>query len=162
MGWLTRVQLMKAVCSIGSVGLALAAIVCAPSHVLAAVEGVPPLGERLWVLSGTFHPVVVHFPIALLLLAAIVEFLRLKFKQISPDVAFFSLLLAAGGSVVSAIFGWSKAAEFHGQTLTLHRWLGVGVTVLTVVLAIAAILMRLSPARAVAWNRFQTFGIFIA
>src|SRR2546425_286303 len=99
---------MKALYSIGSVCLvAPVALGLFPTDALGAVggaDGVPPLLERLWRFTGIFHPLIVHFPVALLTLAAIVEFLRLKYrKEISADVTLVCLLIAAGGAIASAV-----------------------------------------------------------
>ena len=38
-----------------------------------------------WLFAGKLHPVVVHFPIALLIVAAILEFVRLRRGESRPS-----------------------------------------------------------------------------
>src|SRR5215510_1475658 len=73
----------------------------------------PPDGvERapLMQFVGRFHPLTVHFPIALLLIVPIFEILGRKrgapFLLASVN---FLLLLASGGAILSAVLGWFLA-----------------------------------------------------
>ena len=158
---------MKALFSIGSVGLVvLIALGLLPSEALAAAgaaDAGPSLIERLWRFTGIFHPLIVHFPVALLTLAAIVEMLRLKFrKEISADVTLVCLLISAGGAIASAVVGWARAPMLKADdTLMVHRWLGVVLTVMTVALAGVAIAGRRRPGSAsLRWT--ETIGVFVA
>lgn len=90
-------------------------------------------------LFGRLHPLVLHFPIALLLLAAAVEGVRCF--RADPRLGRLSvLLLALGalGAVAAAGTGWVFAHESHPEpqlraTLLWHRWLGVGTAILSAV-----------------------------
>lgn len=95
--------------------------------------------------SGAFHPAVAHFPIALLVVAGVVEFWRaIRGKKVPGETGYTCLMLGAAGAVVAAVLGWANAdhaGEFNGtqaDVLFLHRWLGVGVAVGAVLLAIFA------------------------
>ena len=87
-------------------------------------------------LFGRLHPLVLHFPIALIILAAGVELARLKwdreqFAQLVP----FLLVVGALGALASSVTGWVFAQESYPRPsmrwmLTWHRWLGIGATVL--------------------------------
>ena len=87
---------------------------------------------------GRLHPLVLHFTIALLLLAAAVEAVRC----FRPDPHFARLtvtLLALGGfgALMAAGTGWVFARETHVEpllrgTLLWHRWLGVSTAFLAV------------------------------
>lgn len=87
---------------------------------------------------GRLHPLVLHFPIALLLLAAAVEGVRCF--RIDPRLArltVFLLALGSVGAVAAAGTGWVFARESHPEpalraTLQWHRWLGVSTAVLAV------------------------------
>lgn len=90
---------------------------------------------RLLVWLGKFHPAAVHFPIAMLLGAALAELLSLRFNNgFFRDAARFSLWAGALGAIGAASLGW-----FYGgfrltdeeTLLTLHRWNGTGIAVLT-------------------------------
>jgi uncharacterized membrane protein len=85
---------------------------------------------------GHWHPVVVHFPIALVVMAALAEVLRvLKRNESYAFAARFMLYGAAFASVVAAMLGFAAAAgeSYEGQqalNFTFHRILGVAVPVL--------------------------------
>ncbi|SDT90857.1 Uncharacterized membrane protein [Verrucomicrobium sp. GAS474] len=83
---------------------------------------------------GVFHPVVVHFPIALLLLAALLE--AVAALRGSSEKLTFSIRLTLGLGAVAALvaagFGWADAfgMGFEAELkpiLAWHRWLGTGV-----------------------------------
>ncbi|HZZ42948.1 MAG TPA: DUF1549 domain-containing protein [Tepidisphaeraceae bacterium] len=91
---------------------------------------------------GRLHVAMVHFPIALLMLAGVLEAWRLarRKKDVSPTVATCAIL-GALATVVAAIMGWILAAsgQYDGDTLhtlTLHRWMGVATAGLAVVTAL--------------------------
>lgn len=102
--------------------------------------------------SGAFHPAVAHFPIALLVVAGVVELWRaIRGKKVPGETGYTCLMLGAAGAVVAAILGWANAdhaGEFNGtqaDVLFLHRWLGLGVAVGAVLLAIFATRTRFAP-----------------
>jgi uncharacterized membrane protein/mono/diheme cytochrome c family protein len=89
---------------------------------------------------GRMHVAMVHFPIALLMLAGVLEAWRLarRRKEISPTVVTCALI-GAGATVLAAAMGWilAEAGSFEEKELALHRWAGVvtaGVAVVTAVL----------------------------
>lgn len=91
-------------------------------------------GFWLWEFMGRLHPLIVHFPIALLVVAAVMELFTFgKFNsKIRPGI----LLLTAIGAVsaiLAAPMGWLLAANegTSGEVLDLHKWIGVGTAVLS-------------------------------
>ncbi|MBX3393025.1 MAG: DUF1553 domain-containing protein [Phycisphaeraceae bacterium] len=114
------------------------------THALAA----EPLTDRLWRASGAFHPMVVHFPIALLVVAVIFEFARRRGGEHRPGpTAFACLCLGAAGALLAALLGWSSAqsANYGGSaawTLGVHRWAGIAAAVLAAVAVLAATIAR--------------------
>lgn len=91
----------------------------------------PPDGlERAhWIqFVGRFHPLVVHFPIALFLLVPVLEIagrsIRLAYLRLSVP---FVLTLAMLGASLAAILGWSLARSggYSGRLITQHMWGGV-------------------------------------
>jgi mono/diheme cytochrome c family protein/uncharacterized membrane protein len=85
-----------------------------------------------WAINrlGPLHIVVVHFPIALLIAAAIGEILSLIRGVQTPSPAVrFCVLLGASSAVTAAALGWIHAANGYGLTmphlLDLHRWSGI-------------------------------------
>ncbi len=96
---------------------------------------------------GRLHIVIVHFPIALLILAGLVELFRSRLDaRRNSSAAFACLAFGALSAVFAAWFGWMYA-EFDppgkslAKTLFLHRWSGVavaGVSVLTLLVSLVA------------------------
>lgn len=104
-----------------------------------ALEDEAGFGDRLLAWFGRFHPVIIHFPIALLIAGAIAECLYLVWPKdwLTASVRFV-VLFAAASAVPAAILGWLNAAygsqpEDLAQTLFLHRWIGTTAAVLAVV-----------------------------
>jgi uncharacterized membrane protein len=85
-----------------------------------------PFGRRLALWVGKFHPMVVHFPIALICVAALAELAWLKSR--SPwltGAVRFATGLAAVSAVASGALGWINAASHTSSALLAeHRWLG--------------------------------------
>lgn len=107
-----------------------------------ALENEAGFGNRLLAWLGRFHPVIIHFPIALLIAGAIAECLHLVWSKdwLTASVRFV-VLFAAASAVPAAILGWLNAAygsqpEDLAQTLFLHRWIGTTAAVLAVVTAV--------------------------
>src|SRR5436190_1766763 len=66
-----------------------------------------------WHFAGVFHPAVVHFPIALLTVAALMEALAIvRARSVKSaamsQTALTCLLLGAAGAVVAATLGWAN------------------------------------------------------
>jgi mono/diheme cytochrome c family protein len=96
--------------------------------------GDPSSGDVRRVLAdaGRFHLLVLHFPIAFLLAAAVVDLWASGRKQTVPSpIVRFCLVFGAVTAVVAAGLGWCYAAVGHGasvpETLFWHRWLGTAV-----------------------------------
>ena len=85
---------------------------------------------------GHFHPVVVHLPIGFLLLAGMLEYFARKPKYDNLDNAIaLSLLAGAISAAMAALFGWLLANKggYANWTLFWHRWLGIGIGILSLV-----------------------------
>jgi hypothetical protein len=82
----------------------------------------------LWRFLGRLHPLIVHFPVGILVFAAIFELLTLK-NFFSPLRSAINILLGAG--IISALFsviaGLLLATEggYEKQLLTIHQWVGI-------------------------------------
>lgn len=93
---------------------------------------------------GKLHPVAVHFPIALIIMALI--FVGTKFvlgSEIFDQMAAVTMYWAAFFAVVAALLGWARAsgASFPSaleEYFEWHRLLGLASTVLTVLTALVA------------------------
>jgi uncharacterized membrane protein/mono/diheme cytochrome c family protein len=117
-----------------------------------------------WHFSGAFHPAVAHFPIALLVVAGVVEFWRmLRGKKIPGDAGYTCLMLGSAGAVVAAILGWANAdhaGDFNGtqaRVLFLHQWLGTGVAAASVVMTLLATRVRRGPGLSI----LKRFGLLL-
>jgi hypothetical protein len=88
---------------------------------------------------GRFHPTVVHFPIAFLILAIAIEALAsvsVHVGKVRPAVPFI-LLLGSLSALASVVLGYllSLGGGYDEDLLSVHMWLGLGVMVLAFVLA---------------------------
>jgi uncharacterized membrane protein len=119
-----------------------------------------PLAQGLgpwWRFTGVFHPAVVHFPIALLILAAAVESWIVVRRQRKPlHTTLICLYYGAAAAVLATLLGWANADANaqHGTLVAIHRWLGVAVAVLALVAATLSIFVsrRALPARKMLWG----------
>jgi mono/diheme cytochrome c family protein/uncharacterized membrane protein len=91
----------------------------------------PP--PTLWMLVsaklGPLHVAVVHFPIALLIAAAVAEFWSaLRGQRLPTPTVRFCILLGSVSALAAAGLGWLLAGNGYGaampQVLNLHRWIG--------------------------------------
>lgn len=97
----------------------------------------PPDGqERAEVAQflGRFHPLIVHIPIALLLLVPILEYAGVIQEHLR-QAAGFVLGLAVAGAIAAALFGWLLAwsGGFEGSLVIRHMWGGVSLAAACVV-----------------------------
>jgi uncharacterized membrane protein len=79
---------------------------------------------------GHFHPVLVHLPIGILLLAILFEFLSRREKYASlTNAVELSWLLGGIAAAFSCVTGYmlSLSGEYEGDTLSRHQWLGITV-----------------------------------
>jgi uncharacterized membrane protein len=78
---------------------------------------------------GKFHPLLVHFPIALVLAAAAAELVVIATtRQTWRTVAVANIRAGAAFGVVTAITGWllgSSTLAEAGPALEWHRWVGM-------------------------------------
>ncbi|MEP7110922.1 MAG: DUF1549 domain-containing protein, partial [Ferruginibacter sp.] len=82
----------------------------------------------LWNFLGHLHPLAVHFPVGLILFAAILELFTLKNfnSKLRPGI---NLLVIAGviSAVVSAILGLllARNGDYGKNILAIHQWTGI-------------------------------------
>ncbi|GAM03510.1 DUF2231 domain-containing protein [Novosphingobium sp. MBES04] len=90
----------------------------------------------------SLHPATVHFPIALLLMAALIETF-IMFRRTSEREAAVKIMIYGGaaGAVVAALFGWIHTGLWFGgdTVMQLHRWNGMLIAALGLVAAWIAI-----------------------
>lgn len=106
------------------------------------------LAARLWVFQGYFHPAVVHFPIALLLVGGLFVVISWKYPTVGNQVAIVCLALGTLSSLVASAMGWAFASQRgYGSwnrvdvesEIFWHRWSALLVTLLAVILSAIAI-----------------------
>jgi uncharacterized membrane protein len=85
----------------------------------------------LWTFFGRFHPATVHFPIALLSVAALLEFLQIVRRKPGLSPATFSLTaIGFAAAALATLMGWALASGTPPKdVLETHRWAGVATTV---------------------------------
>ena len=98
------------------------------------------LAERVLDWLGRFHPIIVHFPIAFFPAALFTAVVGRRRPAFSAPVQF---LVVAGGIIapISALLGWLNGgwvAWDADPLLAVHRWLGTGIGVGGLLLAIWA------------------------
>lgn len=105
-----------------------------------AKAGARTTAVGVWI--ARWHPLVVHFPIGLLVAAFVAELLRrARPAWRTGDAATFCFALGALATVPAAGLGWwlAEHTAHDAEALDLHRWLGVGLAVASIVAwAIAA------------------------
>lgn len=104
-------------------------------HGLMEMQGPPkPMPQRLYSWLGRWHPAVVHFPIALFLVTAILEAAALLGRRAwLTDGTRVLVAWAALSAVAAAALGWlamGLPGPAENLTHTLHRWIGTSIAVL--------------------------------
>jgi uncharacterized membrane protein len=93
-------------------------------------------------LIGKLHPLLVHFPIALVLSAVAAEIAAIRTRRASwRAIAVANLRFGAVTGALTLIAGWVLAtAPFVEATssLTSHRWIGVAAVAATIGAAVAS------------------------
>ncbi|HEX5025176.1 MAG TPA: DUF1549 domain-containing protein, partial [Agriterribacter sp.] len=86
----------------------------------------------LWTFLGRLHPMIVHFPIGLLIVALLMEGLGWKRKanEFAPAIR---VLMVTGtiSSVIAVVFGLllSNTEDYGGDILPIHQWTGIATMV---------------------------------
>ena len=110
---------------------------------------------------GKFHPLVVHFPIALVLAAAAAELVVMATtRQAWRTVAVANIRAAAALGVVTAITGWLFALSplvDASPSLEWHRWVGVAAAAGAIGAALLSRRLHVSSRRSAFVYRFTLF-----
>lgn len=113
--------------------------------------------------AGRLHPLLLHLPITLILLLLPFSLFAAKRKNQQNIETIFQLMLhvVALISTVTAIAGFFLAAggAYNGDSLALHKWLGVSVALICHGLIY---LNKLFSKRPLAWNMVLVITIIIA
>ena len=124
------------------------------------VLGMAAGGEAWLEVFGRLHVLVLHFPIALLIAAGVVELVRaIGRKGTIAGATIVCLVLGTLGGALTAVTGWYHAPFEFGSgpddlTLGLHRWLGIaGASIGGLATILALITMGVERRALVAWTR---------
>ncbi len=108
-----------------------------PFIAVLAQEATSPTQETtfwLWHFMGRLHPMIVHFPIALLIFAAILELFTLKKfdSKFRPAIQLL-VLIGAVSAIIAAVFGWllAESDAIEGELVDLHQQVGIATAVLS-------------------------------
>ena len=85
---------------------------------------------------GHYHPVILHLPIGFLLLAFVMQVLDWRSKKAAYTAAIhLGLLLGMVSAILAGLTGYwlSQEGGYEETLLDKHKWLGIGVGVLSVV-----------------------------
>lgn len=104
-------------------------------HGLMEMQGPPkPMPQRLYSWLGRWHPATVHFPIALFLVAGVLEGAALLGRRAwLTDGTRVLVGLAAISALGAAALGWfamGLPGPAEDLTHTLHRWVGTSIAML--------------------------------
>ncbi len=86
-----------------------------------------------WEFLGRLHPMIVHFPVSLLLIATVMEVLTFRRFQSQLRTGINWLVFIGGASaLMAAAFGWLLAwsGDYGGETFESHQWAGTATAVL--------------------------------
>jgi uncharacterized membrane protein len=114
----------------------LAVIFFVPAMILLALPFYTPGDVPYLLLTiGRFHPVILHFPIVLIIVAMILELMRRSRMLMKADFVITAILVAAALSAIVAIasgYLLYASGDYSGALLERHLWIGVitGVSIL--------------------------------
>src|SRR5215216_4671638 len=82
----------------------------------------------LWQFLGRLHPLVVHFPIGLLIIAWVLELFTLnkKNQELRSGINLL-LIIGAASAIAAVIFGLllKTQDQYSSSVLTIHQWSGI-------------------------------------
>jgi uncharacterized membrane protein len=113
-------------------------------------------------LIGRLHPLLIHFPIALVIAAAVAELVAIvTADERCHTVAVVNVRAGAMFALLAAITGWrlALAAQLEGSALLeWHRWLGAVTAAATLAAALATTDVRRRSTLGVLTYRTALFG----
>ena len=105
-------------------------------------------GQLVTEIVGLLHPVLLHFPVALLIGGAFFAVLGFRGESPLADAAYYCLWLGAWLAILACLSGWYFAVDKNmgdwqrsfdfNKSIDVHRWGGILVAILAFVLALIA------------------------
>ncbi|OJY86476.1 MAG: hypothetical protein BGP14_20810 [Sphingobacteriales bacterium 44-15] len=90
----------------------------------------------LWSFLGRLHPMIVHFPVGLLVFALVMEIIGRKSQTYNAAI---KLLVYAGAlsAIIAVAFGLllSKTEEYGSNLLSMHQWTGIATMLFSIICA---------------------------
>lgn len=112
--------------------------------------------ESFLQILGRLHPLMVHFPIGLLIIALVFEFLTLNGKRKGlRDGIVLLVYFGAFSAIVSSVFGYmlSVNEDYSGAAVLQHQNLGIATSILSSITAILIFLSAKDDFRNLLWYR---------
>jgi uncharacterized membrane protein len=111
-------------------------------------------------LVGRLHPVLLHFPVAILLLSILLYIARNTFRNDQKNLLTILFTVASATATIAALFGLflSRDGGYEEITLRNHQWLGVAISLLAFLLYI----LHLSPGKATMAFMILTIPVLLA
>ena len=110
---------------------------------------------------GRLHPLVVHLPIGLILLLAILEVMSRsnRFKQANASAGLI-LALAVPASLVAVVCGWllSRGGGYEDSLLQWHKWTGIATAA---VCLLAGLLYSLDLKKPYRWCLYSSVAVLL-
>ena len=111
---------------------------------------------------GRFHPVVVHFPIVLVMIPLLLEGAARFFREdafLKPVPLFWALAAVSCMAAVVAGYLLYASGEYAGDLIRRHLWAGVALVILVLVTALVSILPNVRSS--LHWNRAYLGGALL-
>lgn len=108
---------------------------------------------RLWEFIGIFHPLVVHFPIALFIAALMAEVGRILGLKWCKHIAIFNVVLGTMAAVAAGVTGISASQHFGAtDLLDSHRYLAIATTCFGAIMTWASLRYIKNEKRSYQWK----------
>ncbi len=129
-----------------------------------AQNDVPDQAEFwLWTFLGRLHPMIVHFPISLIIVAMVMEIIQWKKGTHDLEKGIHILLiLGAVSALVAVVFGLllSNSETYGSDLLPVHQWAGISTMLLSMMTVLASIRKARQARRALLI--ITVFGVTVA